>query len=189
MLLEVITYPHKSLFEKSLPVTDFGPELHAFLDDMYETMLHYKGIGLAAVQVNVLKQIFIINIPEPDCEPDKSKTLECINAKILLREGELFTYNEGCLSVPNFYEDVKRPGLVRLRYQDRFGKEQEIEADELLAVAIQHEFDHTQGKLFTQHIGFRARSEFNKMYKKGEISYEALERSRAAEEAKKKREK
>ena len=166
MILEILTYPNKKLFVKSLEVKVFDEELHKFLDDMYETMITKNGIGLAAIQTGEAKRILIINlVDEESKEQRKEDLLEIINPKILRKEGEII-YQEGCLSVPGYYEDVKRAEFITLEYQDRFGQRQELEADGLLSVAIQHEMDHLDGHLFIERIGYNKRKKFDKEYKK-----------------------
>lgn len=166
MILEILTYPNKKLFVKSLEVKVFDEELYKFLDDMYETMIAKNGIGLAAIQTGEAKRVLIVNlVDEESKEQRKEDLLEIINPKILRKEGEII-YQEGCLSVPGYYEDVKRAEFITLEYQDRFGQRQELEADGLLSVAIQHEMDHLDGHLFIERIGYNKRKKFDKEYKK-----------------------
>ena len=166
MILEILTYPNKKLFVKSLEVKVFDEGLHKFLDDMYETMIAKNGIGLAAIQTGEARRILIVNlVDEESKEQRKEDLLEIINPKILRKEGEII-YQEGCLSVPGYYEDVKRAEFITLEYQDRFGERQELEADGLLSVAIQHEMDHLDGHLFIERIGYNKRKKFDKEYKK-----------------------
>ena len=166
MILEVVTYPDKRLYQRSKEVCEFDAELHNFLDDMYETMIAKNGIGLAAIQTGEAKRILIVNlVDEESKEQRKEDLLEIINPKILRKEGEII-YQEGCLSVPGYYEDVKRAEFITLEYQDRFGQRQELEADGLLSVAIQHEMDHLDGHLFIERIGYNKRKKFDKEYKK-----------------------
>ena len=166
MILEILTYPNKKLFVKSLEVKVFDEELHKFLDDMYEIMIAKNGIGLAAIQTGEAKRILIVNlVDEESKEQRKEDLLEIINPKILRKEGEII-YQEGCLSVPGYYEDVKRAEFITLEYQDRFGQRREFEADGLLSVAIQHEMDHLDGHLFIERIGYNKRKKFDKEYKK-----------------------
>lgn len=166
MILEILTYPNKKLFVKSLEVKAFDENLHKFLDDMYETMISKNGIGLAAIQTGEAKRILIVNlVDEESKEQRKEDLLEIINPKILRKEGEII-YQEGCLSVPGYYEDVKRAEFITLEYQDRFGQRQQLEADGLLSVAIQHEMDHLDGHLFIERIGYNKRKKFDKEYKK-----------------------
>ncbi|ABK82963.1 peptide deformylase [Campylobacter fetus] len=165
MILDVITYPDKRLFEKSADVVKFDNELAKFLDDMYDTMIAKNGIGLAAIQVGKPIRVFIINLINEDEVQDKNDLLEIINPKFISKDGEI-VYQEGCLSVPGYYEDVKRAKDIKIQFQDRFGNLKELEADGLLSVAIQHENDHLDGHLFIEKIGFNKRKKFDKEYKK-----------------------
>ena len=165
MTLEVLTYPDKRLYEKSKSVEVFDENLHKFLDDMYETMLQYKGIGLAAIQVGKPIRALLVNLVNEEGIQDKANLLEIINPEILDKKGEI-CYQEGCLSVPEFFEDVVRANDIKVKFQDRFGKFHEIEASELLAVCIQHEIDHLNGRLFIEKISYKNKKKFSKEYKK-----------------------
>lgn len=165
MILPVLTYPNPKLYEKSKKIDKFDEELHSFLEDMYETMIEKKGIGLAAIQVGQAVRALIVNLPNEEGEQEPSKRLELINPVITKKNGEIL-YQEGCLSVPGFYEDVKRAKEIVVEFQDRDGKKQSIEASELLAVCIQHEIDHLDGHLFIEHIGYNKRKKFDKEFKK-----------------------
>lgn len=165
MILPVLTYPNSKLYEKSKKIDKFDEELHSFLEDMYETMIEKKGIGLAAIQVGQAVRALIVNIPNEEGEQEPSKRLELINPVITKKNGEIL-YQEGCLSVPGFYEDVKRAKEIVVEFQDRHGKKQSIEASELLAICIQHEIDHLDGHLFIEHIGYNKRKKFDKEFKK-----------------------
>ncbi len=165
MILEILTYPNKKLYQKSKKVEKFDDELGKFLDDMYETMISKKGIGLAAIQVGRPIRAIVINLVDENDEQKKENLLEIINPEILTQEGEII-YQEGCLSVPGYYEDVKRAEIVKLRFQNRFGETKEMEVQELLAVCIQHEIDHLDGHLFIEKIGYSKRKKFDKEFKK-----------------------
>ena len=175
MIRKIITYPNPNLFKKSLPVESFDDELGALLDDMYDTMIASNGIGISAVQIDELKRVFLVLIPreidelDEDGDPKtvqlKEDLIEIINPRFISKTGEQ-TYKEGCLSVPGYYEEVKRAASVVVEYQDRFGNPHTIEADGLLAVALQHENDHLDGHLFIEKIGFNKRKKFDKEYKK-----------------------
>lgn len=165
MVLEVLTYPNKILYEKSKEVTKFDAEFGKFLDDMYETMIAKSGIGLAAIQVGKPIQALVINLADEEGIQNKADLLEIINPKIIKANGEQ-TYQEGCLSVPGFYEDVKRAENIVLKYQNRNGESCELKADGLLAVCIQHEIDHLNGHLFIERIGYNKRKKFNQEFKK-----------------------
>lgn len=165
MVLEILTYPDKRLYEKSKDVEKFDDNLHKFLDDMYETMIAKKGIGLAAIQVGKPIRALVINLLNNEGIQDKNDLLEIINPEILYKDGEI-TYQEGCLSVPEFFEDVTRANNIKVKFQNRFGEFVEMDANELLAVCIQHEMDHLNGHLFIEKIGYNQRKKFSKEYKK-----------------------
>jgi len=167
MIREIIVYPNKILKQKSSKVEEFNEELHQLLDDMYDTMIDKKGVGLAAIQIAVAKRVFIINIPieEQDGAQPKENTLEVINPEFLEMSGST-KYQEGCLSVPGYYEDVNRYKYVKLKYQDRFGNEHILEDDDFLAIALQHEFEHLEGKLFIERLSILKRKKFEKEWKK-----------------------
>ncbi|MBR4141046.1 MAG: peptide deformylase, partial [Campylobacter sp.] len=132
---------------------------------MYETMIAKNGIGLAAIQVGNPIQALVINLANEDGKQDKKDLFEIINPQILKADGEQI-YQEGCLSVPGFYEDVKRAENIVLKYQNRKGESCELKADGLLAVCIQHEIDHLNGHLFIERIGYNKRKKFNQEFKK-----------------------
>ncbi len=165
MLLPIITYPNKLLHSVSREVTEFDETLHRFLDDMYETMIHSNGIGLAAIQVANPIRALIICLPDEEGNQRREDLLEIINPVIQNPQG-LTQYQEGCLSVPGFYEDVERFATLTLRYHNRHGEECVLEADELLAIAVQHEIDHLGGKLFIEKLSYTRRKKFEKEYKK-----------------------
>ena len=167
MILPIVTYPDRRLKIVSKPVTEFDAELHTLLDDMYETMIQTNGIGLAAIQVDRAIDVLIINLPNDDEEgtQDKANLLEIINPAITYSEGTT-VYQEGCLSVPKFYEDVERFEKIGITYQDRHGNACSLDAEELLSIAIQHEIDHLQGKLFIEKLSYARRKKFEKEYKR-----------------------
>lgn len=167
MIREIITYPNKLLRKKSVDVEVFDEELHTLLDDMYETMIDQKGVGLAAIQVAVDKNILIISIPDENDEQPKEDIIEAINPLITHKDGEQ-VFMEGCLSVPGFNEEVKRAEHVVVEYKDRFGNEQTMEAEGFLAVAWQHEMEHLQGHLFIEKLSLNKRKKFEKEYKKAQ---------------------
>ena len=173
MIREIVVYPDKSLKRISKEVESFDGELHTLLDDMYETMCARNGVGLAAIQVGVDSRVLIINEPidteygegvEHTDQP-KENTIEMINPVIIEKEGSE-KFQEGCLSVPGFYEDVERFKYVKVEYFDRDGNKQIIESDAFLAIAIQHEMDHLDGKLFVEKLSFTKRKKFEKEWKK-----------------------
>ncbi len=166
VILEILKYPDKRLRKKSKPVEVFDEALHTLLDDMYETMIEHNGVGLAAIQVGVDKQILVINIPrQEDNEQHKEDMLEIINPVFLKQEGEI-VWNEGCLSVPEYYEETKRFSHVTLAYKDRFGNDKVLQADDFLSVALQHEIDHLNGMLFVDKLPILKRKKFEKERKK-----------------------
>lgn len=165
MKLPVVVYPDKLLKLVSKEITEFDSELHAFLDDMYDTMIESNGIGLAAIQVARPLRILILCIPDEEGEQHYKDLLEIINP-VLSNESGTIVYQEGCLSVPSFYEDIERHEKVTLDYQDRHGKAQRLEAEGLFSVAIQHELDHLDGKLFIEKLSYGRRKKFEKEYKK-----------------------
>jgi peptide deformylase len=145
-LLEILVFPDTRLRTVAKPVEQFDDALQALIDDMFETMYAAPGIGLAATQVNVHKRLVVIDVSEDNAEP-----LVFINPELLASEGEE-EMQEGCLSVPGYYETVQRPEWVKVRALDRHGKPFEMETDGLLAVCIQHEIDHLDGKVFVDYL-------------------------------------
>jgi len=164
MIREIITYPNKLLRTKSKDVIKFDEELHTLLDDMYETMTHSNGVGLAAIQVAVALNILIINIPNEEDIQDKANLIEAINPVITYKDG-VQIYKEGCLSVPEYYEEVKRAKHIIVEYYNRFGEKQIMECEDFLAVAWQHEIEHLTGHLFIENLSFIKRQKFEKEYK------------------------
>jgi len=167
MNLKIVEYPDKRLRQKSEKVENFNKELHELLDAMYPLMIETNGIGLAAIQVGIPKEIFILNIPDEEGEQSKENLIEIINPVISEKKVET-TYQEGCLSVPNFYEDIHRYEFLTLHYQDREGNTCTLEADGLLSIAIQHEYDHLLGILFIDKLSSSRRRKFEKEYKKAQ---------------------
>lgn len=165
MILNIVEYPNKKLKEKSQPVDRFDDELHKLLDAMYKVMMKSNGIGLAAIQVAHAKQVLILNIPDENDEQSMDSLIEVINPVITHKSGET-TYQEGCLSVPSFYEDINRYETVTVNYQDRDGNTKTLEADGLLSIAIQHEMDHLNGILFIDKLSYSRRKKFEKEYKR-----------------------
>jgi len=165
MNLKIVEYPDKKLREKSLEVKEFDKKLHDILDAMYPIMIETNGIGLAGIQVSIASRILILNIPDEEGDQLKENLLEMINPVISNKKGES-TYQEGCLSVPNFYEDINRFELISVNYQDRDGNTKQLEADGLLSIAIQHEHDHLEGILFIDKLTSSRRRKFEKEYKK-----------------------
>ncbi len=165
MKLTIVEYPDKRLRLKSKDVTLFDADLHELLDSMYPIMINTNGIGLAAIQVNHPIKALILNIPDEEGEQPLENLLEIINPVVTKQKGET-VYQEGCLSVPKFYEDIKRHETLTLHYQDRNGNTKSLEADGLLAIAIQHEIDHLDGILFIDKLSYARRKKFEKEYKR-----------------------
>ncbi|MEO5341415.1 MAG: peptide deformylase [Magnetococcus sp. MYC-9] len=149
-ILPILTAPDKRLKQKSLPVVAVDPSICRLMDDMLETMYAASGIGLAAPQVGVLKQVIVVDI---GTELDKRvhAPLQLVNPEIVRSEGEL-SWKEGCLSVPEQAAEVMRSAVIEVRAMDRNNQPVHIEATELLAVCLQHEIDHLQGTLFIDHL-------------------------------------
>jgi peptide deformylase len=145
-LLTILEYPDPRLKRIAAPVTEFSPAIKKLVDDMAQTMYDAPGIGLAATQVDVHKQVIVI-----DTSPDKSDLRVFINPQIVAASGEI-TGEEGCLSVPEYYDTVTRAAKITVNAHDPFGNPFTLEAEELLAVCIQHEMDHLKGKLFVEHL-------------------------------------
>jgi len=145
-ILDILHYPDKRLRTIAKPVETVGDSIKKLVDDMFETMYEAPGIGLAATQVDVHKQVIVIDTSE-----EKNQPLCLINPVIIAEEGTE-TCDEGCLSVPDVYETVERSEKVTVKALDQNGDEYTLEADELLAVCIQHEIDHLKGKLFVDYL-------------------------------------
>lgn len=163
-MLEIITYPNPILRQISKPVEVFDQALHDFLDAMYEAMLIKNGVGISAIQVAKPIRALLVCLPDADGHQNKKDLLEAINPMILEKDGEIL-FNEGCLSVPEFYEEVKRASEIKVAYQDRYGKQCEIVAKDYLAVALQHEIDHLNGVLFIDKLSILKRKKFEKALK------------------------
>ncbi len=169
MVREIVIYPDKRLKLISREVAAFDGALHDLLDDMYDTMIARNGVGLAAIQVGVDLRALIINVPlekeEGEHDQPKENTLEMINPVIIEKDGRE-KFQEGCLSVPGIYEDVERAKHVKVEYFDRYGEKQIIEDDGFLAIAMQHEIDHLDGKVFIEKLSYIKRKKFEKEWKR-----------------------
>jgi peptide deformylase len=163
-ILEILEYPDKRLRTIAKPVTEVTDDIRRIVDDMFDTMYEAPGIGLAASQVNVHQRIVTMDLSE-----DKSEPLVFINPEVTVLDGELESMQEGCLSVPGFYEDVTRIEHCLVKALDRDGKPFELEARGLLAVCIQHELDHLEGKLMVDYLSplkrNRIKSKLEKQHK------------------------
>ncbi len=179
-ILPIITLPDPRLRQVSAPVERVDREILQLLDDMLETMYEAPGVGLAAIQVAVAKRVVVVDPAKKD-EPKTPFFL--INPEIVWVSEELSSYEEGCLSVPDYFEDVQRPARVRLRHLDREGKAQEIEADGFLATVVQHELDHLEGGLFIDHLSRLKRERVEKKFVKNARLQASFARERARVEA------
>ena len=150
--LDIITLPDKKLRLVSDPVETVDDAVRRFLDDMLETMYEAPGIGLAAIQVGVPRRIVVCDVAKREDEDADPDPMFLINPEILSSSDERVIREEGCLSIPDYFADVERPDEVRVRYLDRDGKSQEIEAKGVLATCLQHEIDHLNGKLFIDYL-------------------------------------
>ena len=148
-LLDILTVPHPVLKKVSAPVVTVDDDLRRLMDDMLETMYAAPGIGLAAIQVGVPKQVIVMDLARQG-EPPQPRYF--VNPEILWASEETAPYEEGCLSVPEVYDEVDRPARVKLRYLDYNGREVVEDAEGLFAVCIQHEMDHLKGVLFIDHL-------------------------------------
>lgn len=198
----IITIPDPILREVSKLVERVDDDLQLLLDDMLETMYDAPGIGLAAIQIGIPLRIVTVDVGqrsideergadntddiEENSEPDEGdqepsltpNPLFLINPEIITQSEERSVYEEGCLSIPEFYAEVERPAVCRIKYLDRAGKQQELEADDILATCIQHEIDHLDGTLFIDHISKLKRDrvvkKFTKMTKQPKSSQSIL---------------
>ena len=187
-VLEILTYPNPQLREVSKPVTDFNAQLKTLIADMLETMYDANGIGLAAAQVGELKRLLVIDTRPRDeksrryaydemteLEKQITQPLVLINPVIVSGDGKT-TFDEGCLSVPSFFETVERFEKIKVKACDVNGKEFQFEVDGLLAICIQHEMDHLEGTLFIDHISFTKSNKIkNQIKKNGYPTKEELE--------------
>lgn len=162
-VLPILIIPNAILKTVAEPVEAVDDELRAFMDDMADTMYDAPGIGLAAVQVGMLKRVTVIDVSRDKDEP---QLLHFVNPEITWVSDELSTYDEGCLSIPEIYEEVERPAECRVSFLDYDGMPQEMECDGLLATCIQHEVDHLDGILFIDHISRLKRERITKKFVK-----------------------
>ncbi len=162
-LRDIIKLPDKRLRLVSKPVGKIDPEIRRLVEDMFETMYEAPGIGLAAIQVGVPKRVITMDLAKKE-GPQNPRVF--INPEILWTSEERATYEEGCLSIPEYYEEVERPARVKVAFTDRDGKKQELEADGLFATCLQHEIDHLNGVLFIDHISKLKRDRVIKKFAK-----------------------
>jgi peptide deformylase len=162
-LREIIKLPDKRLRLVSEPVKKIDAGIRKLVEDMFESMYEAPGIGLAAIQVGVAKRVIIMDLAKRE---EASKPLVFINPEVVWASEETAVYEEGCLSIPEHYEDVERPAQVRAKYLDLDGNAQEIDANGLLATCLQHEIDHLNGVLFIDHISKLKRDRITKKFAK-----------------------
>ena len=151
---KILTEPNKILREKSLRVENVNKDIQRLMDDMLETLYAAPGIGLAAIQVGVAKRVIVMDINrdrDKDKEPKKNP-MYFVNPEIVWKSEDKFTYEEGCLSVPNQFAEIDRPKQCHVKYLDYNGQPQELKADGLLSTCIQHEIDHLKGILFIDYL-------------------------------------
>jgi peptide deformylase len=160
---EILILPDKRLHKKSEAVTKIDGAIRKLVDDMFETMYGAPGIGLAAVQIGAMKRVVTLDLAKKE-EPPKPQVY--INPEVVWSSEEKSTYEEGCLSIPEFYSEVERPAQVRVAYLDLEGKSHEITASGLLATCLQHEVDHTNGILFIDHLSKLKRDRVIKKFSK-----------------------
>ena len=164
-ILQILEFPDPRLRKVAAPVSVFDARLEVLIADMLETMYEAQGIGLAATQVNVHKRLMVLDVSE-----NKDSPQVFINPSFEVIDEELFDYDEGCLSVPGFYETVSRPQAIHVRAQDFQGQEFELTAEGILSICVQHEIDHLNGKLFVDYLSTlkrqRIRAKLEKEHKK-----------------------
>ena len=169
-LRDILILPDKRLRLKSEPVKAVDRSLRKLVDDMFETMYAAPGIGLAAIQIGVPQRIVTMDLAKKD---DSKAPLVFINPEVTWKADERATYEEGCLSIPEYYEEVERPAKVKVKYLDLDGKAHETEAKGLLATCLQHEIDHINGVLFIDHLSRLKRSLIIKKFTKAAKKVEA----------------
>lgn len=159
-ILTILEFPDERLRKKAVPVKTVDSDVKKLIDDMLETMYQAKGVGLAATQVNVHQRVIVIDISE-----EKDKPLCLINPEIIAKDG-IEESEEGCLSVPGFFEKVKRAERIKVKALNKEGQPFEFEAEDLLAVCVQHELDHLEGKLFVDYLSSLKRQRIKKKLEK-----------------------
>jgi len=160
-LLPVLCYPDPRLHKVAKPVAQVDARVKKIVADMADTMYHAPGVGLAATQVDVHERIVVIDVSD-----DQNELMVFINPEIIWTSPETKSWREGCLSVPDYYDEVERPAEIRVRALDADGKEFELDADGLLAVCLQHELDHLQGKVFVEYLSILKRTRISQKMKK-----------------------
>jgi peptide deformylase len=167
---EIIKLPDKRLRLKSEPVKRIDAGIRKLVDDLFETMYDAPGIGLAAIQIAVPRRVVTMDLSKKE---ENHEPQVFINPEVTWKSDEKAKYEEGCLSIPEYYEEVERPARVKVKYLDLEGKAREIEASGLLATCLQHEIDHTNGVLFIDHISKLKRDRVIKKFAKASKKVEA----------------
>lgn len=160
-LLPVLCYPDPRLHKRAKPVDKVDERIKAIVRDMTETMYEAPGVGLAATQVDIHEQIIVIDVSD-----EQNELMVFINPELVWTSPEKKSWREGCLSVPEYYDEVERPANIRVKALDIHGKPFELEADGLLAVCLQHEMDHLQGKVFVEYLSILKRNRISLKMKK-----------------------
>ncbi|MBT8583355.1 peptide deformylase [Polynucleobacter paneuropaeus] len=160
-LLPVLCYPDPRLHKRAKPVVKVDERIKGIVKDMAETMYDAPGVGLAATQVDIHEQIIVIDVSD-----EQNELMVFINPELVWASEEKKSWREGCLSVPEYYDEVDRPANIRVKAIDLHGKPFEIEADGLLAVCLQHEMDHLQGKVFVEYLSLLKRNRISLKMKK-----------------------
>lgn len=160
---EIIILPDARLRQTCDPVGPVDAGVRSLIDDMFETMYEAPGIGLAAIQIAVPRRVIVLDVAKDEAPP---APMAFVNPEIVWSSEDLNLHQEGCLSIPDYFEDVERPARVRVRFLDRDGAEGEIEADGLLATCLQHEIDHLNGVLFIDHLSRLKRDRVIKKFQK-----------------------
>ncbi len=167
-LLNILQYPDPRLHTVAKPVTQVDDRVRAIVSDMFETMYAAKGVGLAATQVDIHERIIVVDTSEQRDQP-----MVLINPQIVERSADCKEWEEGCLSLPGIYDKVTRPDQIRVRALDARGESFEIDADGLLAVCVQHEMDHLEGKVFVDYLSALKRNRIKVRMRKRQRETEA----------------
>lgn len=165
-LRPILVIPDTRLRQVADHVPAVDDTMRALVDDMFETMYKAPGIGLAAPQVGVMQRVVVLDVAKRANEDAKAEPMVFINPEVTWASDEMSIYEEGCLSIPDFYEEVERPAVVHVSYLDRDGQPQNIEADGILATCLQHEIDHLNGVLFIDYISRLKRTRVMKKFEK-----------------------
>ena len=162
-VMDIVKLPDPILREQSVQVEHVDDDLRRLIENMFETMYDAPGIGLAGIQVGVTRRLFTVDCAK---EGEEKAPLCFINPEIIWSSEELNTYEEGCLSIPEYYAEVERPAEVKVKFMDQFGKDQEMHCDGLLATCVQHEIDHLNGSLFIDYLSKLRRDRVIKKFAK-----------------------